>query len=86
MPQPLYPQGVSPHYPLDKRLDGLSSWSEHGGKEKKSYYFLCQELKPRHPDHSLITILTELPQLLTHLDVHMNHMAITYKLYVIYKK
>jgi hypothetical protein len=31
MPQPLYPQGNSPQYPLDQRLGGPHGWSEHGG-------------------------------------------------------
>jgi hypothetical protein len=34
MPQPLYPQGKSPWYPLDGRLGGPQSRSGHGGEEK----------------------------------------------------
>jgi hypothetical protein len=35
-PQPIYPQGKSPWYPLNSRLGGLQSRSGHGGKEKNS--------------------------------------------------
>jgi hypothetical protein len=31
---PLYPQGKSPWYPLDRRLDGPQSRSGRGGEEK----------------------------------------------------
>jgi hypothetical protein len=34
--QPLYPQGKSPPYPLDRRLGGLQSRSGHGVEEKNS--------------------------------------------------
>jgi hypothetical protein len=33
-PRPFYRQGKSPFYPLDRRLGGLQSRSEHGGKGK----------------------------------------------------
>jgi hypothetical protein len=33
-PRPLYPQGKSPWYPLNRRLGGLHSRSERGGEEK----------------------------------------------------
>jgi hypothetical protein len=36
MPRPLYPQEKSPWYPLDRRLGGPQSRSEHGGEEKNS--------------------------------------------------
>jgi hypothetical protein len=36
MSWPLYPQGKSPWYPLDRRLGGLQSWSGHSGEEKNS--------------------------------------------------
>jgi hypothetical protein len=36
MPWPLYPQGKSPWYPLDRRLGGPQRWSGYGGKEKNS--------------------------------------------------
>jgi hypothetical protein len=35
-PRPLYPQGKSPWYPLDKRLGGPQSRSGRGGEEKNS--------------------------------------------------
>jgi len=35
MPRPLYPQGMSTWYPLDRRLGGLQNQSGSGGEEKK---------------------------------------------------
>jgi hypothetical protein len=35
-PQPPYPQGRSPWYPLDRRLGGSRSRSGNGGEEKNS--------------------------------------------------
>jgi len=35
-PRPLYTQGKSPRYPLDRRLGGPQSRSGHGGEEKNS--------------------------------------------------
>jgi hypothetical protein len=35
-PPPLYPQGKSPWYPLDRRMGGLQSRSVHRRKEKNS--------------------------------------------------
>jgi hypothetical protein len=37
---PLYPQGKSPWFPLDRRLSGLQSCSGHSGKERGSYIFI----------------------------------------------
>jgi hypothetical protein len=34
IPRPLYPQGNSPWYPLDRRLGGPQSRSGRGGEEK----------------------------------------------------
>jgi hypothetical protein len=36
MPQPSYPQGKRPWYPLDRRLVGPQSRSERGGEEKNT--------------------------------------------------
>jgi len=36
MPRLLYPQGKSPWFPLDGRLDGPQSCSGCGGEEKNS--------------------------------------------------
>jgi len=33
---PLYPQGKSPWYPLDRRLGGPQNHSGHSGEEKNS--------------------------------------------------
>jgi hypothetical protein len=35
-PRPLYPQGRSPWYPLDRKLGGPQSRSGRGGEEKNS--------------------------------------------------
>jgi hypothetical protein len=35
-PRPLYPQGKSPFYTLDRWLGGPQSWSGRGGEEKNS--------------------------------------------------
>jgi hypothetical protein len=43
--QPLYSQGKSPRYPLDRRLGGCQSRSEHEGEEKPSQPLLG--LKPQ---------------------------------------
>jgi hypothetical protein len=58
-PRPLYSQGKSPRYPLDRRLGGPQSRSGRGGEEKNS------QPPPREPNsshliYSLVTILTEL--------------------------
>jgi hypothetical protein len=36
MPRPLYSQGKSPRYPLDRRLGGPQSRSGRGGEDKNS--------------------------------------------------
>jgi hypothetical protein len=36
-PPPLYPQGKSTSYPLDRRLGGPQNLSGRGGEEKNSY-------------------------------------------------
>jgi hypothetical protein len=51
----LYSPGKSPWYPLDRRLGGPQSRFER----------LWRESKPGRPARSLVTIVTELPQLLT---------------------
>jgi hypothetical protein len=43
-PRPLYPQGNSPFYPLDRRLGGPQSRSEHDGEKKN-----CQPLPDSNP-------------------------------------
>jgi len=61
-PQLLYPQGKSPQYPLDRRLDGAHIESGHSGEEENS--LPCQKSNPGHPAHSLVSILIELSQFL----------------------
>jgi hypothetical protein len=46
-------------YPLDRSLGGSHIRSEHGN-EKKSLHCPFLESNPSRPDHSLITVLTEL--------------------------
>jgi hypothetical protein len=43
-PRPLYPQGMRPCYPLDRRLSGPQSRSGRGGEEKNSYPLPALEL------------------------------------------
>jgi hypothetical protein len=51
MPRPLYSQGKSPWYPLERRLDGPQSRSGHGGEEKN--YQPLPGLEPSdHPARS----------------------------------
>jgi hypothetical protein len=42
-PRPLYPQGMSPCYPLHTRLGRPQSWSGRGGEEKNSQPLLGLE-------------------------------------------
>jgi hypothetical protein len=58
-PRPLYPWGKRPRYFLDRRLGGPQSWSGRGDVEKTS----LPGSKPSRPALSVVTILTELPQL-----------------------
>jgi len=51
MPQPLYPQGKSPWYPLDRRLGEPQSWSGCGGEEKNSQPLLGLK-SPITPAHT----------------------------------
>jgi hypothetical protein len=48
----LFTPGDSPQYPLDRRLGGPESWSEHIDKEKNSHPL--QESDPGCLAHSLI--------------------------------
>jgi hypothetical protein len=49
MPRPLYPQGKSAWYPLDRRLGGPQSRSGRGGEEKNSQP--PPEIEPQNPNH-----------------------------------
>jgi hypothetical protein len=42
MPQPLYPHGKSPWYPLDRRLGGPKWWSGHSGEEKSILIIIAE--------------------------------------------
>jgi hypothetical protein len=62
--RPLYPQGKSHRYLLDRRLGVLLSCSGLGGKEKNSQPL--PGIKPYNPDrpaYSLVTIPIELSRL-----------------------
>jgi hypothetical protein len=48
-PRPLYPQGKSPWYPLDRRLSELESRSGRGGEEKNSQP--PPGIEPQNPNH-----------------------------------
>jgi hypothetical protein len=48
-PRPLYPQGKSPWYPLDRKLGGPQSRSGRGGEEKNSQP--PPGIVPKNPDH-----------------------------------
>jgi len=48
MYRPLYPQGKSPWYPLDRRLGGPQSRSGRGGEEKN--YELSPGIEPYNPN------------------------------------
>jgi hypothetical protein len=50
-PRPLYPQGKSPRYPLDRRVGGPQSRSGCGGEENNSQPLPGLE-PPDHPAHS----------------------------------
>jgi hypothetical protein len=51
--RPLYPQGKSPWYPLDRRPGGPQSHSGHGGEEKNSQPLPgIEPQNPNHPAHS----------------------------------
>jgi hypothetical protein len=47
-PRPIYPQGKSPWYPLDRRVGGPQSCSAHGGEEKNSQP--PPGIEPQNPD------------------------------------
>jgi hypothetical protein len=50
-PRPLYPQGKSPSYPLDRRLGGPQGRSGRGGEEKNSQP--PPGIEPQNPDHPI---------------------------------
>jgi hypothetical protein len=47
-PRPLYSQGKSPWYPLDRRLGGPQSRSGHRVEEKNSQPFVTEEFRGYH--------------------------------------
>jgi hypothetical protein len=64
-PQPLYPQWKRNWYHLDRRLGGLQSRSGRGSEEKNSQPPPeIETYNPDRPARSLVTIPTELSQLL----------------------
>jgi hypothetical protein len=61
-PQPLYPEGKGPQYPLDRRLGEPQGWSSV--KEKISQPLpRIEPQSSNHLAHSLVAVLTELSQL-----------------------
>jgi hypothetical protein len=59
-----YPQQKTLQYPLDRRLSGSQGWS--GGNNKEKNPCPCQKSSLGYPVHCLVTILTEIPWLLTY--------------------
>jgi hypothetical protein len=66
-PRPLYPEGESPRYLLDKRMDGPQSRSGEGGKEKN--FQPLPELEPM--------IIQRVAQLCT-TELYLNNFSITF--------
>jgi hypothetical protein len=58
-PRPLYPQGKSPWYPLDRRVGGPQRRSGRGGEEKNSQ-LPAGTGNPDHSASSLVAISIEL--------------------------
>jgi hypothetical protein len=58
------PPGKSSWYPSDRRLVRLQNRFGRRGEEKASHHCPCQEFNPGRPARSLVSTLTELPQLL----------------------
>jgi len=56
------PSGIRTHW--IGRLGGPQSRFGGSGEEKKSRNYLCQELNPSRPAYTLISVLTEIHQLL----------------------
>jgi hypothetical protein len=70
VPQPLYPQGKSPWYPLDRRLGGPQSRSGRGGDEKNSQ--TLPGLEPPIIQSVAQRCTTELSRLLTPLVLKLS--------------
>jgi hypothetical protein len=64
MLRPLYLQGMSRQYPLDRRLGGPQIESGRGDKGKQPISALVGNWNPVVPTRSLVSILTELPHIL----------------------
>jgi hypothetical protein len=58
----LYPWGKSPQYSLDRKIGGPQSQYGSAGEEEKS--LLLPGIEPSHPACNLVTIPTDLSQLL----------------------
>jgi hypothetical protein len=54
---------TAPCYPVDRKVVGPTAGLDVVVKREKSLHYSCQVLNSGHPAHSLVTILTELPQL-----------------------
>jgi hypothetical protein len=62
------PKKKSPQYLMDRKLGGLRKQSGRSGEEKNSFHCPCRESNAGRPAHSLVSILTELPWLLSEPD------------------
>jgi hypothetical protein len=81
--RPLYPQGKSSWYPLDRRLGGPQSRSGRGGEEKNSQS--PQGIEPPNPDrpaHSQSLYRLNYPGSLERALTHQNYVKVRVKVKV----
>jgi len=67
--EPLYSRGRSPRYPLDRELCGFQRRS--GRRGDKNHHCLCRESNIGDTAISLVSILTELSQLLPNISADL---------------
>jgi len=58
----ILPRGLSPRYPLDRRLGKPHSRYGRGDEEKNSHHCPHWELDPGRPARRVLNVLTELPR------------------------
>jgi hypothetical protein len=56
-PRPLYPQGKSPRYPLDRRLGGTRAVLGAVDEEKNSLPLPCQPVTQRYTDWAITALV-----------------------------
>jgi hypothetical protein len=78
-PRPIYPQGKSPWYPLDRRLHGPQSHSRRGGEEKfPTSVYCCKRifryrLSPVTFGYTLVSSLWNVTRMYTY--IHTTHVS-----------